>query len=285
MLEELCKKLKKRREELGLDLETIVERTKVYPSVIKAIENGSLNNIINDISPVYLKGFIKIYASFLGVNVDNELEEFFGYKKEKDVNTVTSEKKYELKSKNKQKEKRKIKIKIKINISKMLTSKIIKKITPLILIIGGVIVVIFVVRASISFINKKIVSNRTKEEKIKGKTSTIQEFNHKVSDSRGVESYKLPTKIEETDKNIVVSLKIRRDCFLKVKVDDKVVFEGILKAGSVETWKGTKELEFKISDGSIVDIEVNGQLLPPISKIRKPIKSLKITSQGISVIK
>ncbi|MCM8774003.1 MAG: DUF4115 domain-containing protein [Candidatus Omnitrophica bacterium] len=280
MLEELCKKLKKRREELGLDLETIVERTKVYPSVIKAIENGNLNDIINDITPVYLKGFIKIYASFLGVNVDNELEEFSGYKKEKDISPVASEKKYEFKREDKKKEKRKIKI----NISKILTSKIIKKITPFILIIGGVIIVIFVISASINFINKRIVSNRTKEEKIKGETSITQEFN-KVNDSREGGSYKLPPKIEETDKNIVASLKIKRDCFLKVKVDDKVVFEGILKAGSIETWKGNKELEFKISDGSIVDIEVNGQLLPPISKIRKPIKSLKITSQGISVIK
>jgi len=56
MIEDLCKELKDKRENLGYDLEDIVENTKLHPSVIKAIENCRLS----EISPVYLKGFITI---------------------------------------------------------------------------------------------------------------------------------------------------------------------------------------------------------------------------------
>ena len=72
---------------------------------------------------------------------------------------------------------------------------------------------------------------------------------------------------------------------MKVKLDGRIVFEGVLKKGSLESWQATEELEFKISDGSSVDVEVNGKLLPPLSKIRKSIKSLRITTKGISIDK
>jgi cytoskeletal protein RodZ len=84
---------------------------------------------------------------------------------------------------------------------------------------------------------------------------------------------------------IFVTITTKRDCFIRTKVEGQVVFEGILKRGTVESWKAKDKVEFKISDGSAVDVEVNGKLLPSLTRIRKPIKSLTITPQGISVEK
>ena len=71
MIEELCKKLKEKRKELELDLEEVVEKTKLHPSTIKSIEAGDISTI----NAIYLKGYLKIYASFLGVEIKDELTE------------------------------------------------------------------------------------------------------------------------------------------------------------------------------------------------------------------
>ncbi len=86
-------------------------------------------------------------------------------------------------------------------------------------------------------------------------------------------------------KDITVSLTAKKKCFIRVVVDGKLLFEGALSQGAVESWKGTKKIEFKISDGSAVYLEVNGKPLPSLTSIRKSIKSLVITPSGISVDK
>lgn len=57
-------KLKKRRQELGLSLEEVQKKTKIHLNILKAIEGDSLTGL----NPIYLKGFLKIYCKFLGVD-------------------------------------------------------------------------------------------------------------------------------------------------------------------------------------------------------------------------
>ena len=71
MIKEICHKLSEKRKELGYDIEYAVDKTKLHPSVIRDIESGNLANI----NSAYTKGFMKIYASFLGVDLGNSLEE------------------------------------------------------------------------------------------------------------------------------------------------------------------------------------------------------------------
>lgn len=76
-------RLKLVRERKGLSYEQIFEITKIQPSILKGIEEGSA-----PVSPVFLKGFIKSYARSLSLNP----EEFF--KKEEIENPqIKSEKK------------------------------------------------------------------------------------------------------------------------------------------------------------------------------------------------
>ena len=58
-------RLKKIRQERGLSLEDVQKKTKIHLNVLRAIEGDS----ISDLSPIYLKGFIKIYCSYLGLDV------------------------------------------------------------------------------------------------------------------------------------------------------------------------------------------------------------------------
>ena len=57
-------RLKKIRQERGLSLEDVQKKTKIHLNVLRAIEGDSISNL----SPIYLKGFIKIYCSYLGLD-------------------------------------------------------------------------------------------------------------------------------------------------------------------------------------------------------------------------
>lgn len=57
--------LKELRQKMGLSLQEVAEQIKVRPSILKAIEEESLK----DLPPwTYVKGFLKLYARFLGLD-------------------------------------------------------------------------------------------------------------------------------------------------------------------------------------------------------------------------
>ena len=63
-IEPLSERLKRARKAKGFTLEELQKKTKVHINILKAIEGESLTNL----SPVYLKGFIKIYCNALEVD-------------------------------------------------------------------------------------------------------------------------------------------------------------------------------------------------------------------------
>lgn len=228
---ELCAKLKERRKELGYSIEEVVDKTKLYPSVIRDLEEGNLKNL----SPAYLKGFIKIYASFLGINVDD---------------LIIEEKKPFLKPKENKK---------RIDFFRFL--KIFKKFKKIIFFIL-ILLILFILILKIPKIFKGVKKDKTIDYKEELKSIEIKK-----------------------DQKINVAVIAKKNCYLKVKIDGKIFFDGLLKEKTKETWTADKEIEMSISDGSRVYIEVNGKLLPQITSVPKRIKSLKINETGIYVDK
>lgn len=66
-------RLKKVREEHGISLEDAYSTTKIHPKILKAIEENRLSDIP---SSLYIKGFLRTYADFLGVDSVKVLEDF-----------------------------------------------------------------------------------------------------------------------------------------------------------------------------------------------------------------
>src|ERR1700733_13063975 len=65
--------LKTTRQAKGLTLEIVHEATKIPMDALKAIEEGYSSRIL---SPFYYRGFIKIYAEFLGLDVQEMYKEY-----------------------------------------------------------------------------------------------------------------------------------------------------------------------------------------------------------------
>src|SRR5579863_5977291 len=65
--------LKSTRESKGLTLEIVHEATKIPMDALRAIEEGYSVRIL---SPFYYRGFIKIYAEFLGLDVGETYKQY-----------------------------------------------------------------------------------------------------------------------------------------------------------------------------------------------------------------
>ena len=252
MIKELCNKLKEKRKELGYTIEYVVERTKLHPSMIKDIEEGNLANE----NPTYIRGFIKIYAAFLKVDRGSSLGE---------IGTL------EQGGRKREPKLRKIDRSI---IFKRIGS-IIKKISPevrkkIILVLAGIALlwVFFIVG---SFVVGKVTKFFTTPAK------SIQEVQRKEKPEVAA--------VLSQEEELVATLTAKKNCLLRVVVDGDLLFDGILEKGARETWRGDKEIELKIRDGSAITLEVNGRSIPTLTSLSKPIKSLKITPSGIVVDK
>ncbi len=70
-MKELGEFLKKIREERGISLKEIQNRTKVSSRYLNAIEEGNFQIIPGE---VYLKGFLRSYAETIGLNGDEIIE-------------------------------------------------------------------------------------------------------------------------------------------------------------------------------------------------------------------
>lgn len=248
MIKDLCYKLKEKRRELGYDIEEIVEKTKLHPSVIRDIEDCSLDKI----NTTYIKGFIKIYASFLKVEIGSNLDELTPQQPQTRRGKRASAR----------------------DASRILSSikQIKKKASPVLkknlLLLVTVIISLWVLFSLSKFIITKIAN--------------LFKPKHKAEVTAKSEN---PIVFPEGTEELIVSVTAKDKCFLKAIVDGKLLFQGILNKGVVETWKADKELELRISDGSAVHLEVNGKSIPTLTSMHKPIKSLKVTSSGISVDK
>jgi len=252
MIKEICHKLKEKRKELGYSIEYVVDKTKLHPSMIKDIENGKLDNI----NQTYIKGFMKIYASFLGVDLGDSLKEFPSSKP----------------AIKKQAKSRKTKEETSVFDKVMVAARKVSIQTKKRIALGAITIILIwaFINAGIAVIKK--VSSIFKKPKEQASVSQMSPA-PVVSEPEPVEG-------------IEVAVTLKKRCFLKVIVDGNLLFEGVLNKGTVETWKADKEIRIeRISDGSAISLEVNGESTPTLASIRRPIKRIKITPSGISVDK
>src|SRR5215831_17515595 len=63
---------KQRRKEMNLSLKEVESATSIRMSYLQAIEEGEMQKLI---SPIYAQGFLKQYASFLGLDGERIVQE------------------------------------------------------------------------------------------------------------------------------------------------------------------------------------------------------------------
>jgi transcriptional regulator with XRE-family HTH domain len=274
-------RLKQLRLERGLSLEEVQKKTRINLNILKAVEGDSISNL----SPIYLKSFIKIYCAYLGVDykdyVSHDLPEPVPAPQVAKVRGTLSGSDP---AKN----------------NSILNAKPIQ--------MGGfnpgnkvkMAVILFIAFAVISLVlfslGKLIASHRSapalKSQKSVAKISQVKK------EAKKSVSPQQPVKVQAAVvKPLEISLKPRKDllseirlvirtrenCFLHLKIDGKVVFHQELAKGRPEIWTGKNRMELSIGNAGAVELEVNGQIFSKLGRRGESIKGILITREGLTI--
>jgi hypothetical protein len=260
--------LKNTREAKGLTLEIVHEATKIPMDALRAIEEGYSVRIL---SPFYYRGFIKIYAEFLGLDVGEMYRQYGLDQPSKPTTSAT----VSVKS-----SRREARPNVFLEQSQDWFSSFFKpKTFKLILkFIGSLLLFLLLFKTGgciASHMSKK-VEKKVNIHKDVGQEKSVTAF--QVSKHESIQAQSDNNKVE-------VAVRAVKDTWLRVKADDKVVFETTLSKGSLESWSADNHIELSGRDIEQLDMEVNEKHIGFLGGGERRIKRVLITQEGLTVKK
>ncbi|MCX5707052.1 MAG: DUF4115 domain-containing protein [Candidatus Omnitrophica bacterium] len=267
-LEVLGTRLKQTRLEKGLSLEEVQKKTKVHINILKAIEGDSLTNL----SPIYLKGFLKIYCKFLGVDAKEYLSDY----KDPEPLSVGVPKTTTFVTRNKP---------VKspppsffknagIKLGSLRPNKRIKTVFIFVLIVIILGVVLFNLGKFISSKHKAVVIPVSRMEtriKLAPKQKVLVAFQKPKADGLKI--------TKEASGGIILVISARENCLVFVKSDGRVVFHRVLEKGRSESWKAKEKIELTLGNAAAVELTVNGQRFSRLGRKGQPLRNVVITEK------
>ncbi len=253
-------RLKKIRQERGLTLEDIQKKTKIHLNVLRAVEGDSLS----DLSPVYLKSFIKIYCNYLGLDP----KEYIGETSQQHKPVLNASVGRDIGERIERRSSSFIKD-ASLKLGAMKSTVSFKKI-----IIFAVLAVIFIFLAF--NLIKLISSNRPSS--LKKARILIPNTAAKIPKAKQAKAVK-----KEMHRGFLVGLFARDKSWISVKVDGKVVFHGVLSRGRSETWTAKERIELSLGDAGAVVLQVNDQRFASLGRRGQPLKNIVINKEGLKI--
>ena len=274
--------LKEAREAKGISLETVHESTKIPLDALKAIEEGYT---VRTLSVFYYRGFLKIYAKYLGVTISDVVEDC---KPEKVPERGLEERRAFADDK------------FSFALSPKLKNGIIKVVVALLAIFLVIKIIVWLFHQKphraqqISYQEQKTIDKK-KIQKISLKPTGNVVSDKKKNVTEAASAKQSPAILSSTTKNSSVAqaqvqshnidlvTRAKKDSWLEVKVDGEVVFRSTLKKGSVETWHANKNIELSGKEIGDLELELNGKILGPVASGSRKAKKVLIDHSGFSV--
>ena len=273
-MQELQAKLKKLRLEKGLSLEDVQKKTRIHLNILKAIEGDGLT----DLSPVYLKSFLKIYCRFLGVSEEEcSLQQKQQPRKETAQEKPAPQVKAVLK-------------KVTEKFADRAPAIELKKILTVLVIAVLFVLVIFAFSRMFgawrkaALVKKEMTAVTVVKKQEKKLPAPKAKPRAAAAVVKAAEKPALPAPAgKESSSGIRLGIRAKEDCFIVLKADGKVVFQRTLGKGRYENWRALNKIELSVGDAAAVELEVNGQLFQKIGRKRQAIKNILITKDGMVI--
>jgi len=226
----------------GISLEAAEESTKIRRKYLEAMENENF-----DVLPgkVYVKGFIKNYAAFLGLNANSMVSAY-----EEMIPALPAEKEDEVPSEKL------------TRIDKPSGSGMLKIAAGLVL--AGLALYIYM--PSLMGAGKdKMTPDRTNNKAATQEKANEEKAQNKQAARQGV--------------NMVLNVTDNRS-WMYVEVDGKPEFTGFLASGQMKEFKGNEKIVLKLGNAGVVQVEVNGQKMGVLGNLGQVVTKEFSAPQG-----
>lgn len=274
-MESAGSRLKKIRLEKGVSLEEVQKKTKVKLSILRAIEGDGLT----DLNPVYLRGFVKIYCQFLGVDWKDYLPDY------KLSQPLGREKAF---SQAKQVVAKDASVSFfKRTALNSATLKPNRKIKKTIIIFSAIVILLLLLFQLGRFVssrrNLRAVKESTKSSKVepKAKLKTV------ASKSTAAAAVAKPKEAVQQKKEVVTGIKLiiraKEKCWISLKADGQLVFQSVLGKGRFETWKAKEKFNLSVANAGAVELEVNNRPFLNLGRRGQALKNIVITKDGLTI--
>ena len=284
-------RLKKIRQELGLSLEEAQKKTKIHLNILKAIEGDSLT----DLSPIYLKGFLKIYCKFLGVDPKEYIQDYRETSPPsnvivtKGVKTAAG-KLHFLKTASK---------KIALG-DDFLRFSVVRKVFYTFLhhkkYKSALVFVLVIILLSFGLYNLgKALSSKHKARITKARPSYFMPGKKEIKKEKKAKNAPAVTQAamlqkdaatvakKDTASGIRLNIRASENCWVDLKADGRVVFHRVLEKGRFETWQAKERIELSLGNAGAIELEVNGQRFLNLGRRGQALKGIVITKDGLNI--
>ncbi len=248
--------LKTTREAKGLTLDIVHEATKIPLDALKAIEEGYS---VRMLTPFYYRGFLKIYAEFLGLD---PVEVLSSYEVRQPKPSIAPSSRFDgstLRQGSGQAGSPPGQSKREIfspkNRSMMVRVAGIALAVVVVLKVGGCAVNAFKKHPAIKSA-VAVSASAPKSQIIKAHGAKVR-----------------------------LVMRVPRNTWIRVKTDDKIVFEDRMKKGTVESWDAKDQIELSGKNINELDLEVNGRHIGSLGGAERGAKRVVITKEGLTVKK
>jgi cytoskeleton protein RodZ len=264
-MESVGARLKKLRLEKGISLQEAHHKTKIHTDILKAIEEDSFINL----TPVYVKGFLKLYAKFLGVDPREYIADYKEPQKPVRLSIVQDKPSLLLLSTSF----------LKSFFQRLIKIKILKK-----AFIAILILLFFIGLFNLGKSISSKLSLRWQARKARVSTAALSSAKEKKSQLDKIEKPLSTTAQKNKDVafGIKLGIRAREDCWLQVRSDGRVVFQNVLKKGRFENWQAKDKIELSVGNAGGIDLEINGKIIPSLGRRGQVLKNILINKQGLS---
>lgn len=260
-MENAGQRLKQVRLGKGFTLEDIQKKTKIHLNILKAIEGEA----ITDLSPIYLKSFLKIYCQFLKVDSKDYIQDYKGPKPEPvSIKPKAVKQDSFLKSSTPR-------------LASLIPSLKWKKILSLGL--GAVIILVALFNLG------KFISSRRQAKLTQGPKSalTFPVRKTKTQVKPAVAAVANVKQFKDSVSGINLGIQAKERCFITLRTDGRLVFQSRLEKGRYISWKAKEKMELSLSDAAAVELVVNGQRFTNLGRKGQALKNIIINKQGLNI--
>lgn len=268
--------LRRAREQQGLSLADVAQRTKIPPHIIAALEE---DQAIERLSPVYVRSFLKMYARAVGADEYAILQEFAAHHRpESDASLV---------------------------ITGPGTAPVATPPEPAAwqppwqptrpqLMVAGAVVLMALAAWGLISVRRHAPATARRAGPVRAPAAQsarpqVKPLAKQKPATRAPAASPQPasaaaaTLTIPAQEPLVLRVVVKDRTWLRVTADGKLIFQSVLEKGASETWTANEALILWLGNAGGVELTLNGRSLGAMGRRGEVIRELKVTHSGVQV--